>query len=164
MAFMLGITPWPVASALLRIIRVVPALYLARPAAHRAIPAMARVFHRGFKTASGAVSRSAERPAARNRDVLPAAGREAGERVIERDFDRANATFLEDLDTSGTCREFDLQPGGFEVIALNVARLRSDNIDPREYLARLQDWRGRVETEGGHWRVVNDLDGLHAAL
>jgi hypothetical protein len=164
MAFMLGITPWPVASALLRIIRVVPALYLARPAAHRAIRAMARAFHRGFKTASGAVSRSGEKLAARNRDVLLDAGREARERAIEREFDRANATFLTDLDTPGTCREFDLQPCGFEVIAMDVTRLRSDNIDPRENLARLQDWRGRVETEGGHRGVNNTLDGLHAAL
>ena len=164
MAFMLGITPWPVASALLRIIRVVSAVHLARPTAPRAIRAMARAFHRGFRTASGAVSRSGEKLAARNRDVLLAAGREAGERVIERDFDRANATFLEDLDTSGTCREFDLQPGGFEVIALNVTKLRSDNIDPRENLARLQDWRGLVETAGGHRRVNNTVDGLDAVL
>ena len=42
----------------------------------------------------------------------------------------------EDLE-DGYVREFDLELGGFDVIALNVTKLRSDNIDPREYLARL---------------------------
>ena len=97
MAFMLGITPWPVASALLWIILVVSALYLARPTAHKAIQAMARAFHRGFRTASGAVSRSRAKLAARNRDVLLAAGCEARERVIEREFDRINDTVRKDL-------------------------------------------------------------------
>jgi hypothetical protein len=69
----------------------------------------------------------------------------------------------EDLE-DGYVREFELQLGGFEVIALNVTKLRSDNIDPREYLARLENWQGRVENAGGHWRVINDLDGLDGLL
>ena len=97
MAFMLGITPWPVASALLWIILIVSALYLARATAHKAIQAMARALHRGFRTASKAVARSQEHLAARNRDVLLAAGREAKERVIEREFDRINDTVRKDL-------------------------------------------------------------------
>jgi hypothetical protein len=50
------------------------------------------------------------------------------------------------------------------VIALNVTKLRSDNFDPREYLARLHDWQTRVEKSGGQWRVINDLDGLEGLL
>ena len=61
-------------------------------------------------------------------------------------------------------REFELELGGFEVIALNVTKLRSDNIDPREYLGRLESWQGRVEKAGGEWRVINDLDGLDGLL
>jgi hypothetical protein len=57
---------------------------------------------------------------------------------------------------------FDLQ--GFEVIALNVTKLRSDNVDPREYLSRLNAWQTRVEKSGGQWRVINDLDGLEDLL
>ena len=53
---------------------------------------------------------------------------------------------------------------GFEVVALNVTKLRSDNLDPREYLDRLYLWRGRVEHEGGTWRVINDLDRLEGLL
>jgi hypothetical protein len=53
---------------------------------------------------------------------------------------------------------------GFDVVALNVTKLRSDNFDPREYLARLDTWRGKVEKGGGHWRVINDLDRLDGLL
>ena len=69
----------------------------------------------------------------------------------------------EDLE-EGYVREFDLELAGFDVIALNVTKLRSDNIDPREYLTRLEDWQGRVEKAGGEWRVINDLDGLDGLL
>jgi hypothetical protein len=58
--------------------------------------------------------------------------------------------------------EFDLE--GFEVIALNVTKLRSDNVDPREYLDRLDAWQRRVEGSGGRWQVINDLDGLEGLL
>ena len=94
---MLGITPWPVASALLWIVLIVSALYLARTTAHKAIIAAAVTLHRNFRTASRAVSNSEKNIAKRNRDVLLAAGREAKERIIEREFDRINETVRKDL-------------------------------------------------------------------
>lgn len=69
----------------------------------------------------------------------------------------------EDLE-QGYVRDIEVPLDGFEVIALNVTKLRSDNIDPREYLGRLEEWRGRVEKTGGTWRVINDLDGLEGLL
>jgi hypothetical protein len=69
----------------------------------------------------------------------------------------------EDLD-QGYVRDIPVPLEGFEVVALNVTKLRSDNIDPREYLNRLDAWRARVEREGGTWRVINDLDRLEALL
>ncbi len=97
MSFMLGITPWPVASALLWIILTVTALYLVRGTAHKTIQAAARGLHRSFKIASKALSSSEKNLEARNRDVLLAAGREAKERIIEREFDRINETVRKDL-------------------------------------------------------------------
>jgi len=94
---MLGITPWPFASALLWIILIVAALYLTRNTAHHTIQAAAHALHRSFKVASKAVSHSEKRLEARNRDVLLAAGREAKERIIEREFDRINDTVRKDL-------------------------------------------------------------------
>ena len=69
----------------------------------------------------------------------------------------------EDLE-AGYVRDIDIELGGFDVIALNVTKLRTDNLDPREYLGRLEAWQGRVEKAGGQWRVINDLDGLEGLL
>ena len=60
----------------------------------------------------------------------------------------------------GYIRDIPLSLQGFEVVALNVTKLRSDNIDPREYMDRLEKWSGRVEEGGGHWKVINDLERL----
>lgn len=64
----------------------------------------------------------------------------------------------------GYVRDIPLDLKGFDVVALNVTKLRSDNFDPRQYLARLDAWRARVEKGGGHWRVINDLDRLDGVL
>ncbi len=69
----------------------------------------------------------------------------------------------EDL-AQGFVRDLPLDLKGFDVVALNVTKLRADNIDPREYLTRLDQWRSRVEAGGGRWRVINDLEHLDAML
>ena len=69
----------------------------------------------------------------------------------------------EDL-AKGYVRDIPLDFRGFDVVALNVTKLRTDNFDPRQYLARLDEWRTRVEKGGGHWRVINDLDHLDGVL
>jgi len=69
----------------------------------------------------------------------------------------------EDLE-AGYVRDIAVPVAGFDVVALNVTKLRSDNVDPREYIERLESWRQRVEAEGGTWRVINDLDRLEALL
>ena len=69
----------------------------------------------------------------------------------------------EDL-AKGYVRDIPLDFKGFDVVALNVTKLRSDNYDPRLYLGRLDEWRSKVERTGGHWRVINDLDHLDGIL
>lgn len=69
----------------------------------------------------------------------------------------------EDLQ-EGYIRDLQFELEGFQVIALNVTKLRSDNADPREYLSRLAAWQDRIEGSGGQWRVINDLDGLDGLL
>ena len=56
------------------------------------------------------------------------------------------------------------QPLVFAATALNVTKLGSDNIDPRDYRQRLEDWKVRVEASGGRWTVINDLDRLDPAF
>ena len=60
----------------------------------------------------------------------------------------------------GYVRDIPLQLGGYSVVALNVTKLRTDNVDPREYLDRLADWEKKVQSGDGTWRVVNDLSRL----
>jgi hypothetical protein len=69
----------------------------------------------------------------------------------------------EDL-KDGYIRDISFDLDGYSVIALNVTKLRSDNVDPREYIGRLEDWQTKVEKFGGKWQVINDLDGLEGLL
>jgi hypothetical protein len=69
----------------------------------------------------------------------------------------------EDLQ-DGYIRDIPLTMDGFEVVAVNVTKLRADNIDPRKYMNRLETWQSRVESGGGTWRVINDLDRLDHIL
>jgi hypothetical protein len=69
----------------------------------------------------------------------------------------------EDL-PEGFVRDFPIDLGGVQVIALNVTKLRPDNVDPRLYTGRLEEWRQRVESGGGQWAVINDLERLAMAL
>jgi hypothetical protein len=69
----------------------------------------------------------------------------------------------EDL-AKGYVRNVPLELRDFEVVALNVTKLRSDNYDPREYMARVEAWREKVEDSGGRWRMINDLEHLEGML
>ncbi|CAB5130710.1 hypothetical protein D3OALGB2SA_3612 [Olavius algarvensis associated proteobacterium Delta 3] len=69
----------------------------------------------------------------------------------------------EDL-VKGYVRDIPFQMEGVQVVALNVTKLRTDNIDPREYMERLDFWKQRVEDGGGEWRVINDLERLDNIL
>lgn len=60
----------------------------------------------------------------------------------------------------GYIRNIALELNGFRVVALNVTKLRSDNIDPREYINRLAKWKNRVESGEGEWMVINDIERL----
>ena len=64
----------------------------------------------------------------------------------------------------GYKRDIPLSVNDYTVVALNVTKLRSDNIDPREYLDRLEMWRTKVESGGGEWRVINDMSRLEKIL
>ena len=64
----------------------------------------------------------------------------------------------------GYVRDVPLELSGFHIIALNVTKLRADNQDPKNYLARVEQWRGKAEKGGGTWRVINDLERLDNIL
>jgi len=60
-----------------------------------------------------------------------------------------------------TVRNFPISLKNIRIMAVNVVKLRGDNIDPRRYLGRLDEWKVRVQKAGAsEWRVINDLDHL----
>ena len=69
----------------------------------------------------------------------------------------------EDL-VKGHVRDFPLEMKGCQAIALNVTKLRSDNVDPRLYFKRVEEWQRRVEDGGGSGRLLNDLERLDRIL
>ncbi len=69
----------------------------------------------------------------------------------------------EDLQ-KGHIRDFPISLPDIHVVALNVTKLRTDNIDPRDYLNRLDLWEKRVYQAGGTWGVVNDLERVDRVI
>jgi hypothetical protein len=92
---------------------------------------------------------------------------QAVEYLNEKNPGRKTILVFSDLEEDlkdGYVRDIPLTMDGFEVVALNVTKLRADNVDPRKYMNRLEYWQGRVESGGGTWRVINDLDRLERIL
>src|SRR3990172_7454414 len=66
----------------------------------------------------------------------------------------------EELDKQ-TVRNVPMNLTGIRVVAINVTKLHTDNIDPRRYQDRLAVWEKRARAAGAsEWRVVNDLEHL----
>ncbi|HEX6298451.1 MAG TPA: VWA domain-containing protein [Burkholderiales bacterium] len=64
-----------------------------------------------------------------------------------------------------TVRDFPISLRDIRIVAVNVVKLSTDNVDPRRYLGRLDDWKKRVEAAGAReWRVINDLERLDSIL
>ena len=66
----------------------------------------------------------------------------------------------EELDYK-TVRDFPIRLDGIRLVALNVTKLDTDNVDPRRYIDRLEWWERRARTAGASdWKVVNDMEHL----
>jgi len=158
---MLGITPWPVASALLWIVLIVGALYLIRSTAHTTIEAAALALHKSFRIASKAVARSERNLAARNRDVLLAAGREAKERIIEREFDRINDSVRKDLANFSALHRS---------LSESIGRIERDHQEAVDVPPDPPGWVKAVEavadldSREGRVKVGNILNDIHKSL
>jgi hypothetical protein len=66
----------------------------------------------------------------------------------------------EELDYK-TVRDIPIKLDGIRIVALNVTKLGTDNVDPRRYLDRLEWWEKRARGAGAvDWKVVNDMEHL----
>ena len=71
--------------------------YMARNHAHKGIFSFTEAVHNAFRLSARSVKLLRDILIVRNRDVLLAQGREATERIIEREFERIDATVRKDL-------------------------------------------------------------------
>ena len=60
--------------------------------------------------------------------------------------------------------KIDLNLTDYHVVALNVTKLGSDQIDPKKYYDRLASWEKTVTDRGGNWKKINDLKRLDSLL
>ena len=91
------ITDNPVISGVVWFVILTIVFYLARNHAHRAIIAISRVLHNAMRVSAHSVMLAEKRMIQRNTEVLLEQGREATERIIEREFERVDATVRRDL-------------------------------------------------------------------
>jgi len=91
------IVPNPVLSGLIWFFIISAVLYFARLPAKKYILAFSEVLHNALRLAANSVYSADLRLQARNRAVLLEAGREASERMIEREFERVEDSVTNDL-------------------------------------------------------------------
>lgn len=94
---LLAITPFPTVSALLWIVLIMAVLYLARSSAHHVLSTLCQALHDILNLAVQAITTSEKKLLQRNHEVLLAAGREAKERIVEREFVRIGDSVHKDL-------------------------------------------------------------------
>jgi hypothetical protein len=142
MTSLLAITPWPAVSAFILLVLLVIALYLARRTAHQAIRAITDALGRGLRLASHSVSLGEARFAARNREVLLSAGREAKERLVEREFVRVGDTVRKDLSN---------YPALHRALSESIVRIEEDQVKAVEVPPEAPGWVQAV-------KVIANLD------
>lgn len=86
----------PIGIVLMLVVAII-ALYVSRQPAHRAIISFSKVIHNAMRLSAKSIMAVESRLSKRNREVLLEAGREAKERMIEREFERIDATVRRDL-------------------------------------------------------------------
>jgi hypothetical protein len=94
---LLGITPYPGLSAVILAVLAMAVLYLARGSAHHVLLAFCTAIHDILNLAVQAITATEKKLVQRNHEVLLAAGREAKERIVEREFVRVGAAVQRDL-------------------------------------------------------------------
>jgi len=149
-----------IVSVLLVLIGVIFTLYISRRPAHRAIVSISQVIHNAMRLSANSILSIEKRLEYRNREVLLAAGREAEERMIEREFERINATVRRDIS---------------EYPAMNRLLSEKINLIEDDYQASIEvppeppGWIAAIEAVSnipskGDPMVANVLEDIHHSL
>lgn len=127
-------------------------LYGARKPAHNVIQSLCRAMYSGLHLMAKSALMAEKRVIARNRAVLMNTGREAVERVIEREFHRVNAVVKHDL-------------GGFPVLqrtlSENISRINEDYQVSSKLAPPPPEWVKAVEGVAKLTEKSNDVSLAH---
>lgn len=87
----------PAISSMIWSVVLMTLIYLAREPMHKLIESLSTTARQAFRQAADAVAAGSRKLEERNREVLVAAGQDASERLIEREFSRIDAIVRRDL-------------------------------------------------------------------
>ena len=159
--FLLNITPWPVLSVSLLAALIMTVMFFARPTAHKLIFAACNSLHKLFRLASVSIAGAVGGLVKRNREVLLAAGREAKERTVEREFDRINETVRKDLANYSALHRS---------LSESIGRIEKDHKDAVDVPPDPPGWVNAVkavaniDSKEGRVGIGNVLGDIHKSL
>jgi hypothetical protein len=156
---LLGITPYPGLSVVLLAAVAMAVLYLARGSAHHVLQTICQAIHDILNLAVQAITATEKKLVQRNHEVLLAAGREAKERVVEREFVRIGASVHRDL--AG-------YPGLQRALSDAITHIEEDHRQAAEVPPEPTAWVKAVEVvaklDRQELSVGPLLSGIHASL
>ncbi len=136
-------------------------LWAARTHAHRAIHSFSRILHYSMRLTALSIMRGEQRLVNRNREVLLSQGKEAAERIIEREFDRIDATVRKDLSE---------YPSLHRHLSEEITKIDEDYKESTEVPPEPPAWVKAVEAVAnipstkGDPMVGNVLEDIHQSL
>lgn len=136
-------------------------LWAARTHAHRTLRSFGQILHSAMRLTAAAIMRAENRLLERNREVLLNQGREAAERIVEREFDRIDATVRKDL------AEY---PSLHRQLSEEITKIDEDYKESTEVPPEPPAWVKAVEavakipTTKGDPMVGNVLEDIHQSL
>jgi len=135
-------------------------LFFCRGPAQRSIATLCRVLKEAMQMASDSILATESRLTARNRDVLMAAGREAFERGIEREFERVEANIRREM---AQCTALD------RMMNETLTKVEEDHRQSMDVPPAPPGWAGVVQaisevTGKGDAMVAGILEQIYASL
>lgn len=156
----LSIFPNSIVSIVMWLVIASVVLYFTRMPAHRAILSLSRALHGAMRMGAVSVMRAERKLEARNREVLLAAGREASEHYIEREFERIENNVRKEI---AQCTSID------RLMNEAITKIEEDHRQSKDVPPAPPGWAGVVqaiaEVPGkSDPMVVGILEQIHESL
>ena len=149
----------PYVAGMLWFVLLVLVFYFARSHAHALIHSISRTLHNALRLSARAMLRGEKWLSERNREVLLAQGREATERIIEREFDRIDASVRRDMSE---------YPALHRNLSEKIAQIDDDYKQSTDVPPEPPAWYKAVEAisklPGKDPMVSNILEDIHVSM